>query len=230
MIDGKRHSLVATFVCLSSFLLSFACTGLPSKDAAQSEQSNQKSLTKCNVDTAEYNRLIALDYNAFDGDVFGGWRAIDYQDGCNLAASDLILDFIDLNQETRLNEGQVRMLYWHAGQTRAYSDEKAALELFQRTYSPDPDSPWNLYVTGTIAFLNKDFETLQTARNTLAKVPVSEQEQKRRQAFLDENPNITMPPGFVTEPSNLPALNALLNCFDEPYRVAYQSCSNDPPN
>ena len=46
----------------------------------------QFSLVDCGVDQAERDRLMALDVRSFDQDFDGGWRAVSYRDGCELAA------------------------------------------------------------------------------------------------------------------------------------------------
>ena len=56
---------------------------------------------------------------------------------------------------------------------------------FKRTYKDgDDEKAWNLYVDGTIAFLNKDKPSLQAARDKLAKVPVPEKLKDARRKFL----------------------------------------------
>lgn len=180
----------------------------------------------CGVDRVEYERLMSLNYSDFDQDLFGGWRAIDYQDGCSAIAGDLILDYIKDDRRTLTNP-QLKMLYWHAGQMRAYVGDASAISLFEKTYdqaNSAQNTPWNLYVMGTIAFLKRDKSSLTIARDELAKLPVPLEEQQARQDFLDKNPNVRMPEGYVTQPMNLPALNSLVRCFDQPYKIAYQQC------
>lgn len=185
--------------------------------------STAKMLT-CGLNPDEYNRLMMMEYKPFDTDVFGGWRVIDYRDGCSDVAAWVITDYIDRSRTPELTDAQLRLLNWHAGQTIAKTDERKALSFFQRSYEDkyaEPLSDWDLYVVGTIAFINDDKPGLVSAFDTLAQRPVSSEEQKRRQAYIDANPNIIAPPGFVAEPTNLPALRGLIECFGMPYRIAY---------
>jgi len=185
---------------------------------------------QCGVGAAEFERLLALPYKAFDADVFGGWRVIDYRPGCSLVAAAVIEDYIHHKREPSLLTSQLRMLNWHAGQTTAYENETEALRFFRLTFEnerADQLSDWDLYVVGTIAFLERDRPALETAFKQLSTRSVSLEVQARRRAYLEANPNITLPPGFVTEPMNLPAMRGLLACFDEPYRIAYQKCTHD---
>lgn len=179
---------------------------------------------KCGLGSAEYNRLMALEYKAFDADVFGGWRVIDYRKNCAEVASWAIFEYIDTERRTELSAAQLRLLHWHAGQTIAKIDERKALAFFERSYegnSAEPLSDWDLYVSGTIAFINHDKPGLTAAFDALAQRPVTLEQRQRRQAYVDANPNIKTPLGFVTEPENLPALRGLIKCFGEPYRIAY---------
>jgi hypothetical protein len=111
--------------------------------------------------------LLALDYQAFDQDSKGGWRALA-QKGCNRAAADLIRDW----REHHRDNGY--MLFWHEGQSRAFSgDYRAAIGLFEKSRRPPGEDQigWNFYVDGSVAFLRGDLPKLRVARVRLTRVP-----------------------------------------------------------
>ena len=100
-----------------------------------------------------------------------------------------------------------------------------AIKLFRGTYHrPDDIQDWNFYVDANIAFLSNDKDAISLAYNDLEKVEVSDDTKAMRQKFLDDNPNITMPARFIDEPSNLSVIKKLLDCFGQPYSIAYSSC------
>ena len=184
-------------------------------------EATRSALNACDVDTAEANALLALNPQQFDQDFSGGWRPLGDRD-CHEAAAGLILAYIHHTDYT-LSEAHIRLMRWHAGQMIANAgDYAAAIDLLDDTYAPESDDPtWNLYVDATLAFLNRDRDSLLAVRDQLAATPVSEEEQAARRQFLRDNPRIRMPRGFVTEPDNLPVVNRLLDCFESDYQTAY---------
>lgn len=196
----------------------------PDEFRAYSEQAQSKFI-KCGVDEDEFYRLIGLSYRDFDQDFKGGWRAIDYKDGCKIAAQNMLKSYLTYHAYKHHSERS--MLLWHTGQVLA-GDNKydEAVKYFRQTYkSGDHSTEWNLYVDATIAFLRKDKSALITARDTLALQTVSEEMKASRRGFLKQNSNVTMPNGFVDEPQNLSVVNKLIKCYDEPYSVAYGKCA-----
>lgn len=163
--------------------------------------------------------MLALDLEAFDQDLNGGWRVLDRM-GCELQAAELI-------REWRFHKrAYVGILYWHEGQLRAkigQTDE--AIALFNRSYkSFDEDLffGWNHYVDGTIAFLQRDRERLHKAIDRLSAVPEP----------ADSPKTFTMSDGTVIQlswPPNLEVLQAFERCWDRNYREAYNepSCRED---
>lgn len=159
---------------------------------------NDPPAPACFESRNEAEALLQLDEDAFDQDMEGGWRMIaERHDGaCMVAAADLILDYI-----ARHPGGLEReyLAHWHAGQMLALAGEdERALNQFRlsfRTYdvASMPARMWNTYAGGTIAFMEGDRETLEEARDDL-------------------------PTGPYT---NRDVLTGLLNCFGEPYSVAY---------
>ena len=209
-----RLLLLATYF----LLFSAGCTA----DTAEAQ-----ARLACGVDADETARLMSLDYQAFDQDFDGGWRAVAYRDGCEAVAVGLIEDYLAAKPE--LSAEDQHSLRWHAGQGLAsVGDYDAAESYFEQSYLDDPkQAPWNLYVDATLGFIRRDRAAVQAAHDALAAMPVGEEVQAARQRFLDENPDITMPDGFVTEPQNLSVVRNFLQCFDETYEVAYGHCGSD---
>ncbi|MEQ8434624.1 MAG: hypothetical protein RIA71_10315, partial [Oceanicaulis sp.] len=124
------------------------------------------------------------------------------------------------------NVGAPGILYWHEGQMRAFAGQTdRAAALFDQARSDDP--AWNLYVDASIAFLRRDRDALEAARATLARLRPSEAEQAARRRFLEENPSITMPDGFVEQPQNLSVVDRLRDCFASAYSQAYTGACAD---
>ncbi len=170
-------------------------------------------------DVCEINRsaLLELDQRAFDQDFNGGWRLIADK-GCKKEAADLIRDW-------RLKHGsESTTLYWHEGQMRAEIGESAnAVELFKKAIkTPEEEAGfgWNLYVEGSVAFLNRDKLALQEARDALAVLP--KPEGLGRMVDLDGNPV------EIEWPMNLNVLDAFIQCWDETYSNAYQCIAKKP--
>jgi len=179
----------------------------------------------CGVNEDEFYRLMGLSYKAFDQDFKGGWREVDYKETCQEAAAHLIKSYITLHDYHY--KSQRGTLMWHTGQVLAgagkYDD---AIVYFSQTYKSEANqAPWNLYVDGTIAFLQKDKTRLIALRDELAAMPVSEDLKAARRKFLKDNPEINMPDGFIDDPQNLSVMNDLIACFDQPYSKAYGKCN-----
>lgn len=184
----------------------------------------QAELQSCGVGAAELERQLELPYRAFDQDFTGGWRAVSAKPGCDRAAGELTAAYL---QHVKLESFQARIVRWHAGQTFADAGDLArALSFFQQAYDQDLDRgrAWNLYVDGTIAFVRADRAALDAATDALAAMPVSEEEIASRRQFLADNPNVTMPAGFLTEPQNLSVLQNFQRCWGKSYKEAYHFC------
>jgi len=164
--------------------------------------------TDCSFDR---EKLLALDQNAFDQDMNGGWRKLAVNPKCRTIAADLIRDYRQHHQNNST------ILLWHEGQMRADAGETAAaIDLFRRSYKPDDPAGWNLYVDATIAFLQGDRAAFDAARAELAALPVPEW-------FKD----MKDPTGNAIEwPINLKVVDGLGHCFGRPYREAYGNCPN----
>ncbi len=200
----------------ASLTLSLAAS--PGGEAALADLGEEHAdrLAQCGVDEARLTSLLALDQDAFDQDMAGGWRVVARQDGCWAAAADLIEVWRDHSE----NLEAAYSLNWHAGQMRAMAGEpQAAIALLERAKTDS--EAWNHYADATIAFLDRDRAALEAARAELAELRPSEEEMAARRQFLEDNPTITMPEGFVEQPQNLPVVDRLLSCFEGSYAGAY---------
>lgn len=187
-------------------------------------QSQQQMFADCDINENEFYRLMGLSFKEFDQDFKGGWRAYSHEDGCKAQAIELLKSY-QKRQDVQFRENR-STLRWHTGQVLASTgDYEQAIQYFKQTYKDNSEYPeWNLYVDGTIAFLEKDKPKLKTARDKLAIIPVPEERKAARRQFLKDNPMITMPENFVDEPGNLSVLDKLLRCFDQGYNEAYGKC------
>lgn len=199
---------------------------LLTQPSGEAETYNQLSvaarerLASCDVDKARFDTLMALDQNSFDQDFNGGWRPVGDEPGCEQAAADLLIAYMD--HSPHFNPEQPGVIGWHAGQMLAMSgDTEQAIAFFDAARFDSAD--WNLYVDATIAFLQRDRAAAEAARAELATLRPSEEEMAARRQFLAENPQITVREGFVEEPQNLGVVDRLLTCWDRPYGEAYTS-------
>lgn len=158
----------------------------------------------------DLDAMLALDQQAFDQDMDGGWRPLGQRDGCEAAAAELIREW----RHAKRAHGSI--LYWHEGQMRAFAGQtEQAIALFQLTYKPpeeDADFGWNHYVSGSIAFLTRDRERLGRSIEALRTVPEP------------EDTSFTTPDGVVIQmdwPPNLNVLEAFDHCWEKTYREAY---------
>lgn len=160
----------------------------------------------CNHD---HTKLLSLSEEQFDQDLNGGWRLLD-DAGCTEQAADLLRYYRLARRRQRPD-----LLAWHEGQLRAELGQTArAIALFERSHRTTrrKNAAWNLYVDGSIAFLNHDYPTLYQARVMLAALP--------RPRHLP-TARIGTQKIHITWPPNLNVLDGLLQCFDKPYRDAY---------
>lgn len=165
-------------------------------------------------------RLLALDENAFDQDMSGGWRALSTTPGCALVAADLLRDYREAHHK---DSG---LLFWHEAQVRADAGQyPEAISLMKQALKPSADdrAGWNLYVEATIAFLRRDKAALERARVKLAAVqpPVG----AGIPPVIDGYMEVDFADGTkrkIRWPPNIDVVEGLQNCFDQPYVEAYK--------
>nr|WP_017122186.1 hypothetical protein [Xanthomonas vasicola] len=172
---------------------------------------------ECNYDRAA---MLALDEDAFDQDVQGGWRTIADRPGCAMAAADLLRDY---RQAHAITGG---IVLWHEGQMRAEAGQTAqAIALFEKSYEPAAEdlAGWNRYVDAMIAFLKRDRAGLDAARAQLASVlyPQGKDMPPLQDGYMVFPAEKGRPEMKVRWPPNLDVVDGLIKCYDEPYSVAY---------
>lgn len=206
-------------VCVLLALLLAACSESTAGSSARQARAmpvSSAELAACGVDSEHRSRLMALSPNEFDQDLTGGWRPVADRAGCELAAATLLKDYIDENGI----EPDDGAMHWHVGQMLAFAgSDEAAIPWLEMT--PQTEPALQLYVEGTVAFLARDRVALQNAIDSLSAVKVSVAEREMKRQFLEDNPDISVPEGFLDEPPNLRVLEGLLGCFEDPYSVAY---------
>ena len=161
------------------------------------------------ADPCAYDRdgLLALDQNAFDQDLKGGWRVLAENPHCYIAAADLIRDYREAHHSSD------SILFWHEGQMRASAGQShAAIALFEQSRKAQDPFGWNFYVDGTVAFLRHDRAQLQAARDKLAAL-------RKPKDFHPVGPDGK--PFEIKWPPNLNILDGFLTCFDRSYDQAY---------
>lgn len=139
--------------------------------------------------------LMALDFEAFDQDMQGGWRYYANQKKFGVAAS-LIESYLERHPE--MSDFQKGVMSWHAGQLLAMDGQEArAIPLMEKSRKESDDFMlWNSYLDATIAFLKKDRPTFEANLQAVA--------------AMSNNPN-------------LPVLRILEQHFDKRYRQALET-------
>ena len=151
--------------------------------------------------------MLALDFQTFDQDPNGGWRALA-NEGCYIEAAELIREWRYVNRSNRST------LFLHEGQMRAFAGQTMeAVELFQISYkSPiiNAESGCNHYVDATIFFLVQDRELFDSALESLAATP------------LPEDSGMALEEGGEWPP-NIRVVRAMERCWERSYLEAYMS-------
>ncbi|MBV6850744.1 hypothetical protein [Xanthomonas euvesicatoria] len=173
----------------------------------------------CSYDHAA---LLALDEDAFDQYMQGGWRTIADRPGCAVAAADLLRDY---RQAHAITGG---IVLWHEGQMRAEAGQTAqAIALFEKSYKPAAEdlAGWKPYVDATIAFLKRDRAGLGAARAQLASVPYPQGKDMPplQDGYMVFPAEKGRPEVKLRWPPNLDVVDGLIKCYDEPYSVAYDA-------
>lgn len=124
----------------------------------------------CAMSEEQRDRILALEWEAFDQGPHGFRSVASGESYCPLLAAELIEDYLQQHEE--LTTKQRYVSEFHAGQLFAGANEVSrALAHFYRGFNPheDPsgDGKWNAYVRATIAFLERDRETLEASLRVL---------------------------------------------------------------
>lgn len=178
----------------------------------------------CSLPREETERLLSLNFEQFDQDLQGGWRAVADQDGCKARAAHIIEVYIRKHQRD-IPAGRMSTLQWHQGQMWAAAGASGkAMAAFKATKT-EGDIAQNHYTDATIAFLQRDRKAFDQARASLAALPPPK---NWDQAVADFQKRFNRP-GPVW-PMNLDFVDRLGACFDQPYSQAYAgACLTDTP-
>lgn len=222
---------MSKFVVL--LIVLFACSAcqnqLPEAQAPSTDLQVEEKLVvlaECGVDGESLKQKFALDYLSFDQDPEAGWRPVAQAQECFPAAAFLIEMY--LQENLFLLKDQKRMLFVHAGQNYASASQyKRSIPWLKKSMHPSDEDlyghnlAWNLYMEATIAFLEKDLQSLQRARDELAKIKPTNEEVKMVQRMMIARPEYDYPEGYEYEPQNLGFVDGFIKCFDAPFLKAY---------
>ncbi len=178
--SGKRHGAIGWWVgwlTRGSDRYVFACNikGARSVSGVVARQCLERALRSLGLLSVTRAERLDSDFQSFDQNMIGGWRAVA-DGGCEIEAAKLLEAYLDAHRET-LEPWQRRILHFHAGQMHAFAGETtAALSHFRQSYDPpehDRQAPlrWNAYVRATIAFLQNDRSTLDECRDAMMRGP-----------------------------------------------------------
>ncbi len=175
----------------------------------------------CSLPREDTRRLLLLNFEEFDQDPKGGWRALGDRRGCEARGARLIEAYLKKHQND-IPAKRVATLNWHLGQMwAAAGNARKAIVAFEAT-KPEGDDAQNFYADATIAYLKRDRVAFDQARAGLAALPPPKNWAK---AVADYETRFNMP-GPVW-PINLDVVDRLGACFDQPYWLAYSgACFN----
>lgn len=166
----------------------------------------------------DQDAALALSARDFDQGEAVGWRPLAETPECRAIAAELIRLYRRTNWRS-MTTGQVHSSYWHEGQMRAASgDNERAVPLLMAGTNPSGIGQGE-YELGTIAFLRDDLPGLLKARERLAALPLPEDWDEMRQAYVAADVEPQWPP-------NLDVLDRLIACYGKPYDQAYAGCSD----
>lgn len=159
---------------------------------------------ECQYDLSSYVGMNPIEFDQGEN----GWRHLASTAGCEREAAELIQKYVHYN-ENQLDEDIRPLLLWHRGQILAFSGNygQAIPEMTasRKRTTADIDG-WNLYVEGTIAFLEND-------RAAFNEVIFALKALKRPPGY---------PEGDLEWPPNLSVLTRMGKCFGSPYKQAYE--------
>ncbi|MCL5031332.1 MAG: hypothetical protein M1480_20200 [Bacteroidetes bacterium] len=116
---------------------------------------------------------MELDYDEFDQTFHKGWRSLSDGNKYKESAESIIYY---INNKAGLSTEQLIYLNFHTGQMLAFNnDDESSLKFFYKCFYSDPknnsEQVWNVYVSATIAFLEKRLNDLIKCRKKLEQLP-----------------------------------------------------------
>ena len=171
----------------------------------------QEQPASCTLTEADKQVNADLSFDDFDqiGTGPATWRQLDNRH-CEAAAVEAAEDY--LIHARNLPQGARRNIFFHIAQSLGIQGDYKAAALMVAS-AKDPSSPpagafdWNTYLDGTWAFFKRDKASLSIAQKKL-----------------------TSEPGDGNQ-INGSVLTGLVNCFDQPYGIAYQKeCRTSAPD
>ena len=119
-----------------------------------------KDLIIKNIGVEEYQRLMEMNPNDFDQSPDG----LRKYSGDHSLVEMIVHQYLDVND---LSGSRARNIHWHLGQIHAFNGNyEAAISEMKLSYDGGTVS-WECYVSGTIAFLERDKTKLQEAYDSL---------------------------------------------------------------
>jgi len=164
----------------------------------------------CTIPDSERDALLGQDFHTFDQSP-EGWRQYA-RSGCNLLAGKLIERYL---AESGPPANRRHLLHFHAGQTFAGAGRtERALGHFRQSFKEENDEivDWNSYVRATIAFLERDRDTVEAMREKLREQPV-----------LTREAHPGLPEHWIGKRANIGVVEGFLACWNKPYQDAYAS-------
>ena len=114
--------------------------------------------------------MLELSWKEFDQSPGAGWRRVADQKEYARAAK--LIEYY-LENKSGLEHGQIAYLHFHAAVLHAYDDnEERAIEHLGSasvdSFPPGFPQSWNALVKGTLAFIQKDMDSVRSARDEVA--------------------------------------------------------------
>jgi hypothetical protein len=166
-------------------------------------------LVTCQLPQAEHDRLMALDFLAFDQDMRGGWRAYA-SGGCQREAADLIGNYLDKHEQLALpQQGVMRFHVFQLLAGLGAKDEamRALAQVEDLDRRRNAPASWVAYETATHRFMDNDRAGFDAAVAQLEQIAAAQP-----------------PPDRFGSETNLNVLRGMGRCFDKSYGQAYGPC------
>ena len=125
---------------------------------------------QCDLSPGQTSRQLSLGYEQFDTQAGpDGWRQLNAR-GCVDTAVRLLQDYFTANGN-RLTSSERSEIAFHRGQALAFAGRDAeSVRHFEEALRMGGDDEWMTYVEATLAFLRRDREALNRARERYAKI------------------------------------------------------------